>query len=128
MESPIISVMTTTMIATGSATRRPEKMLGSAAGNITRDRMVARLAPPFCALPISRVCPRREPEKPRHHDRVETLDEGERDLRGRSDAEYVGEDGEQRDLGNRVADEEDRLEQGADQHGARHRRPGRGHE
>src|SRR3954470_509079 len=65
---------------------------------------------------------RAEPEIARHHDRIETLDEGERDLRRGADAEDVGEDGEQRDLGDRVADEEDRLEQVADQHGPRHRR------
>ena len=41
---------------------------------------------------------------------------------GRADAEDVGEDRKQRDLRDRIADEEDRLEQVADQHGARHRR------
>ena len=44
-ESPIISVSTTTMIAIGSAMRRPEKMLGSAAGKITRRRMVRAARP-----------------------------------------------------------------------------------
>ena len=40
-ESPIISVSTMTMIEIGNATRRPAKMLGKAAGNITRQRVAA---------------------------------------------------------------------------------------
>src|SRR5262245_47943082 len=62
-----------------------------------------------------------ECEISRHHDRVQALEAGERDLRGRADAEDIGEHGKQRDLGDRVAEEEDRLEQVADRDRARHR-------
>ena len=47
----------------------------------------------------------------RHHDRIEAFEKGECDLRGCSDAEYIGENGKQGDLRNRIADEENRLEQ-----------------
>src|SRR5215475_7508717 len=103
MESPIISVMTTTMIATGSATRSPEKMLGIVAGKMTRRKIAAQA------------------EIARHHDRIEALEKGECDLRRRSDAEYIGENGKQGDLRYRIADEENRLEQIAHERGPRHR-------
>src|SRR5262249_53443115 len=56
----------------------------------------------------------------RHHDRIEAFEKGECDLRGRSDAEYIGENGKQGDLRYRIADEENRLEQNADEGGTRH--------
>src|SRR5271166_1360761 len=62
-----------------------------------------------------------KPEIARDHDRVETFEKRERDLRGRSDSEDIGKDREQRDLRDRIADEEDRLEQVAYERGARHR-------
>ena len=80
MEPPIISVMTTTMIATGSATRSPEKIFGSAAGNMTRRRMIARLAPKFRAVQIRSRLNFAESEITSHHDRIEAFEKGKGDL------------------------------------------------
>src|SRR5262249_56608355 len=57
----------------------------------------------------------------RHHDRIEAFEKGECDLGGRSDAEYIGENGKQGDLRYRIADEENRLEKIAHQCGTRPR-------
>jgi len=81
-------------------------MLGMVAGKMTRRRIMDRLAPQFCALQISRVCTPRKPEC---------------DLRRRSDAEYIGENGKQGDLRYWIADEKNRLEQIAHKCGPPHR-------
>src|SRR5262249_61474147 len=58
---------------------------------------------------------RAEAEIARYHDWIEALEKGEGNLRRRTDAEDVGEHGEQADLRYWIAEEEDRLEQVGDE-------------
>ena len=109
------------MIATGSATRSPAKIFGSAAGSMIRRRMIRTARTEILCRPDQPSLNSAKAEITGHDDRIEAFEKGECDLRQRSDAEDVREHRKQRDLRDRIAHEENRLEQVAPKRRSRHR-------